>query len=108
MAGDGPQKRQKDLDSKFGNFNTPIVMKLCSKYNKGIQSTRMKADPSQICEKVVSNLNEMLAQGDLSNRWPLITSEVQTFTSLNGFINVFLVHPESQLADRIQLTLKKR
>jgi hypothetical protein len=28
-------KDQDKLDEKFGNFNTPILLKLCSKYNKG-------------------------------------------------------------------------
>ena len=29
-------KQEKQNQNKFGNFNTPIVMKLCSKYNKKI------------------------------------------------------------------------
>ena len=68
----------------------------------------MKADAQAICEKVVLILNEILSQGDLTKQWPLVTSEVQTFTSLNGFINVFLINPQSLMADRIQLTLKKK
>ena len=53
----------------------------------------MRADPNAISEKVVSNLNEVLSQHDLTKGWPLVNSEVQSFTSLNGFINVFLVNP---------------
>ena len=55
----------------------------------------MKADPNITCEKVVSNLNEILNKGDDTKLGPLVTSEVQSFTSLNGFINVFLVNPQS-------------
>lgn len=58
------QKKQEEFLAKFGNFNTPIIMKLCSKYNKKIQSERMRADPSAICAKVIEYLNQMLASED--------------------------------------------
>ena len=34
-------------------------------------------------------------------KWPLVSTEVASFSQLNSFINVFLVNPESQFADRI-------
>jgi len=41
-------------------------------------------------------------------RWSLILSEVNQFTELNGFINVFLADPFSPLADRVQVSIKKK
>jgi hypothetical protein len=81
----------KDFLEKFGNFNTPIIMKLCSRYNKKIQSSRMRADPAEIAKKVAQRLNEMLQAGTEEDKekmmelkirqqdvikWPLIFSEV--------------------------------
>ena len=81
----------------------------------------MRIDPKATCVKVVDYLNQMLAAHDDDElmkklkmrpsdvfKWPLIMSEVREFTELNAFINVFLVNPQSQFADRIQITLKKR
>ena len=98
------------MDSKFGNFNTPIIMKLCSRYNKEITEENMKADPLGISKIVVERLNKLLASEvvDEKGKWPLVTTEVASFSHLNGFINVFLINPESQFADRIQVTLKKK
>ena len=123
-------KKQMELTSKFGNFNTPIVIKLCSKYNKSVQAERMRAEPRSIAQLVVERLNLQLGvdEADLTSkdesaaelrtqlqiyasdiqRWPLVYSEVKEFSELNGFINVFLVNPSSQFADRVQVTLKKK
>lgn len=86
-----------ELYQKFGNFNTPIIMKMCSKYNKDKQE---KADPVAIAELVVTNLNQdleaqTLLQYNVSSsmvgvKWPLVVAEVMNFTARDGFINVFL------------------
>ena len=55
----GNQKKQEDLDNKFGNFNTPIVMKLCSKYNKSNENNQ-KVNPNEISALVVETLNVLL------------------------------------------------
>ena len=39
---------QTELNNKFGNFNTPIIMKLCSKYNKNLKSERVKVNQNEV------------------------------------------------------------
>lgn len=97
----------KELIEKFGNLNTPIVIKLCSKFKK--QNENVKVNPSDVTELLVQNLNNTLQvdnQPKLVERLPLIFSEVKEFRNANGFLNVYLV--DNQFADRIQVTLKKK
>ena len=106
-------KKQEELDSKFGNFNTPIIMKLCSKYNKSVNQAdnSQKVNPIEIANIVVQHLN-MILKHDYDNnsnqsdnkivsrvkstdlqRWNLIFSEISTFSQLNGFINIHFANP---------------
>ena len=89
-------------------------MKLCSKFNKQIQSDRMKAVPAEICEVVAQRINyhldnfEAVDRPKVFEKWPLVNSEVSKFTNLNGFLNIYFENPTSPFADRIQVVLKKK
>ena len=68
-----------DFDSKehsrekYGNFNTPIVMKLCSRYNKAVQKRNEQSteevdeqkeatlNPQELAELVCKALNQRLS-----------------------------------------------
>ncbi len=92
-----------DFDSKehsrdkYGNFSTPIVMKLVSKLNK---KTGLKLDPHIVCCEVVQALNIKLKQHDDSSprlkekvtKTCMIREEVDRFEAMNGFINIFLTN----------------
>ena len=83
------------MEAKFGNFNTPIIMKLCSKYNKKITSERIRANPNAIADQIAERLNLNLGNenSNLRQKQPLVYSEIKSFTNLNAFINVFLNNP---------------
>mmetsp|Transcript_6195 Transcript_6195/g.10525 ORF Transcript_6195/g.10525 Transcript_6195/m.10525 type:complete len:88 (+) Transcript_6195:46-309(+) len=55
------QKKQAELEQKFGNFNTPIVMKLCSKFNKRAQSERMTVNPVKVAQRVAQSSQSLLS-----------------------------------------------
>lgn len=97
---------------EYGNFNTPIIMKLCSKFNKQIQSGRMKAIPTEVSEVLAAKINSILGEKEQRpkecEKWPMVFSEVSKITTLNGFLNIYFANPTSPFADRIQVVLKKK
>jgi hypothetical protein len=52
FSGDNKQNllknKQIEINNKFGNFNTPIIIKLCSKFNKQISNEANRADPLKL------------------------------------------------------------
>lgn len=92
-----------DFDSKehsrdkYGNFNTPVVMKLVSKLNK---KTGLKLNPHSVCIEVVQALNLKLKKQSSSSprlkekvaKTCMIREEVDRFEAMNGFINIFLAN----------------
>ena len=64
-SGDNKQnimkKKQLEITNKYGNFNTPILIKLCSKFNKDIIQEEARADPLKLGVIIAERLNYYLS-----------------------------------------------
>ena len=72
---------------KFGNFSTPTIIKMCSKFNKGRSVD--KADGKKIADLLSEEMNRRLEE-DEGDSATLIHSEVLKFDHVNGFLNIYL------------------
>ena len=98
-----------DFDSKeharekYGNINTPVIMKLVSKFNKKNESVQLNANTicSQVVEALNNRLKELLAHEEQSPNLALVVEEVERFESMNGFINIFLTN--ESFMDRVHV-----
>ena len=61
---------------KYGNFNSPTLMKLISKYNKTIGSDQIQADPNAISEIFVQELNDILKKTDCGEHCGSVFAEI--------------------------------
>jgi hypothetical protein len=103
-----------DFDSKeharekYGNINTPVIMKLVSKFNKKNDSVQLNSNTicSQVVEALNNRLKELLAHEEQSQNLALVVEEVERFESMNGFINIFLTN--EQFMDRVHVQFRKK
>jgi hypothetical protein len=90
---------------KYGNFSSPTVIKLASKFNKAaLAKGEAKADASKIAAILAEELNLRLE--DDEHGYTLVHSEVLKFDTINGFLNIFLQN--EQFMDRVQLMIRKK
>lgn len=84
---------------KYGNFSTPTLMKMASKYNKANDKVPefQKVDAKKLAEQVTHELNTRLDQEH--HAYSQVHNEVSKFEHMNGFINVFLQN--EQFMDRV-------
>ena len=74
------------LRAKYGDLNTPIIIKLCAKYNAiKTEPRRIKLNTEQEAFKVVDRLNATIKHKPL----PFVTE----FFCKSRFVNIFIAEP---------------
>ena len=80
----------KDYDhEKYGNFSSPTIMKLVSKYNKQKGLDKAQVDGMQVADVIAKALNERLER-EASENCGTVCAEVAKFEAVKGFLNIYL------------------